>query len=156
MLGLGGAFIGELQSGGGLILLPIVGAPVIEEAFKPIGVYLALTRWPFAMANRFYVACLCGLAGIVFGLLESAIYVWLYVPDHPDWFPLFRFTVPILLHATASFTVGLGLNRGVVEWVNAGTRMPRRSRNFYIAGVLIHATYNTIAVALAIGGVFDF
>ena len=155
-LGIGGAFVSELHSVGAFILLPIIGAPVIEEAFKPIGVFLSLSRWPHALTNRLHRAVLCAGAGIVFGLIESAVYVWVYAPDAPDWVPIFRFTVPVALHAVASFTVGLGLDRGVVDWVNHGTRLPRRTLRFYIAGAVIHAVYNTTAVILAFAGVLDF
>jgi hypothetical protein len=155
ILGIGGAFIGELQAGG-FLLLPFIGAPVIEEFLKPIGVYLALTRWGYAMGSRLYRASLCAGAGIVFGLIESAVYVWIYAPEHPDWYPVFRFTVPVTLHSVASFTVGLGLDWRVPEWVSHGTPLPGRARNFYFAGVTIHAVYNTSAVVLALLGVFDF
>jgi hypothetical protein len=43
VLGIGGAFLGEVGSGG-ILLGVFIGAPVIEEAFKPIGVYLALVK----------------------------------------------------------------------------------------------------------------
>jgi hypothetical protein len=155
VLGIVGSVFGEIRSGG-FLLLPIVGAPVIEEAFKPIGVYLGLVRWPNALKNRLYVALLCAGAGIVFGLLESTMYVFVYARDHPDWYPYFRYTVPVALHAVASFTVGLGLDRGVVDWVNRGAPLPSRTRRFYIAGVTIHAIYNTTAIILALAGVLDF
>ncbi len=155
ILGIGGALIGEVRTGG-LLLLPFVGAPVIEEAFKPIGLYLSLLRWPRALESRLYRAILCAGAGTVFGLIESAVYVYVYAPGHPDWYPLFRFTIPVALHTIASFTVGLGLDWRVLEWVNRGTRLPKRTRNFYIAGVGIHAAYNTAAVIMAILGVLDF
>jgi RsiW-degrading membrane proteinase PrsW (M82 family) len=154
-MGIVGAFFGELQSGGGPLLI-FLGAPIIEEAMKPIGVYLALVRWPQALTNRLYRAALCASAGLVFGLIESAVYVWIYATDAPDWYPVFRFTVPVSLHMIASFTVGLGLDRAIVRWVNHGGRLPRKTRNFYFGGVAIHAIYNTTAVILALSGVFDF
>lgn len=154
-LGIGGAFVSEIQTGG-FVLLIFLGAPVIEEAFKPIGLYLSLLWWPRALTSRLHRAVLCGGAGVVFGLIESAVYVWIYAADAPDWFPLFRFTVPVALHAIASFTVGLGIDRRIVDWVNHGTRMPRRTVRFYAAGVVIHAVYNTTAVILALTGVLDF
>lgn len=154
-MGIAGAFFAEARSGG-FVLLIVLGAPVIEEAFKPIGVFLSMVRWPRALTNRLYVALLCAGAGTVFGLIESAIYIWVYVDDAPDWFPLFRFTVPVAMHALASFTVGLGLSRGVVDWVNHGTRLPKRARNFYFAGVGLHALYNTSAVILYVSGITDY
>jgi RsiW-degrading membrane proteinase PrsW (M82 family) len=154
-LGILGSFVGELQAGG-FLLVVFIGAPVIEEALKPIGVFLSLVRWPRAMTSRLYRALLCAGAGAVFGLIESAVYVFVYAPDHPDWYPAFRFTIPVFLHALASFVVGLGLDHRVVDWVNHGSRLPRRARNFYFAGVTMHATYNTLAVVLTFAGVFDF
>jgi RsiW-degrading membrane proteinase PrsW (M82 family) len=154
-LGIGGSFFGELQAGGALLLI-FLGAPIIEEAFKPVGLFLALVRWPQALGSRMYRALLCAGAAVVFGLIESVVYVYVYAPDHPDWYPLFRFTVPVMLHAAASFTVGLGIDRRLPEWVNHGTRLPKRTRNFYLAGVGIHAVYNTGATVLALFGVFDF
>lgn len=35
-LGIVGSFVGELQAGGFLLVI-FIGAPIIEEAFKPIG-----------------------------------------------------------------------------------------------------------------------
>lgn len=153
-MGIAGAFVSELRGGGG-ILLVVLGAPIAEEALKPVGVYLSLMRWPQALTSRLYRAVLCAGAGVVFGLIESATYVYVYAPDHPDWYPLFRFTVPVALHAIASFTVGLGVDRGLLDWVNFGSRIPRRTLRFYVAGVAIHATYNTIAVVLWLAGVLD-
>src|SRR6266540_5970070 len=45
-----GAFLQELRAGGG-IFLAFTGAPIIEEALKPAGVYLLLLRWPGAIAG---------------------------------------------------------------------------------------------------------
>ena len=153
-LGILGAIAGELQAGGGPLLI-FLGAPIIEEAMKPIGVFLALVRWPRALTNRLYRAVLCAGAGLVFGLIESTLYVLIYADDAPDWFPIFRFTVPVTLHMVASFTVGLGLNYRITEWVNRGTKLPTRTIVFYALGVGIHAVYNTIAVILSLSGVFD-
>ncbi|MEK7248144.1 MAG: PrsW family glutamic-type intramembrane protease [Chloroflexota bacterium] len=156
VLGIAGSLFGEVASIGGFFLLPFIGAPIIEEAFKPIGVYLGLARWPNALRNQLYVAILCAVSGIVFGLLESTMYVFVYAPDEADSYVAFRYTVPVALHAVASFTVGLGLSRGVVDWVTRGTPIPKQARKFYFAGVTIHAIYNTTVIALAIAGVLDF
>lgn len=156
LLGILGSLFSELGSLGGFFLIPFIGAPIIEEAFKPIGVYLGLVRWPNALRNPLYVAILCAVSGIVFGLLESTMYVFVYAPDESDSYVLFRYTIPVALHAVASFTVGLGLGRGVVEWVTRATPIPKRARRFYLAGVTIHAIYNIAVVALSIAGVLNF
>lgn len=156
LLGILGSLLSEFGSLGGFFLLPFIGAPIIEEAFKPIGVYLGLVRWPNALRNQLYVAILCAVSGIVFGLLESTMYVFVYAPGESDSYVLFRYTIPVALHAVASFTVGLGLSRGVVDWVSRATPVPKRARRFYIAGVTIHAIYNTTVIALAVAGVVDY
>ena len=64
-------------------------------------------------------------AVITFGLIESYIYVTLYVPDEGSDYVLFRFTVPILLHVTGSTMVGYGLTRTVIDWAHGAP--PSRS-----------------------------
>jgi hypothetical protein len=154
VLGIIGAVIGELQSGGWL-LLPLIGAPVIEEAMKPAGVYITLLRWPNALSSRLFTAFLAALGGLVFGLIEAIVYVTTYVSDPPEWFVTYRFTLPLALHATASFIFGLGITTGLIDWAAGRGPLPLRTRNFYIAAVVIHAIFNTTAVALWLAGVFD-
>ncbi len=155
VLGLVGAAFVEVRAGG-LLLAAFIAAPLIEEMCKPIGLYLALVRWPQALTGQLYRAVLAASAGVVFGLLESLIYVNVYAPRHPDWYVAFRFSVPVAMHAGASYIVGLGVNRRVVDWVNGRGALPKSSRNFYIAGVAVHALYNIVAVALTIAGPLDF
>jgi hypothetical protein len=99
---------------------------------------------------------LCAVSGAVFGVIESLIYVELYYPEGNDNFVLFRFTVTPLMHATASFIVGLGLSRALVDWVNGRATLPKLTRNCFIAGMALHAVYNTSAVLLGVFGVLDF
>lgn len=128
---------------------------MIEEVFKPIGVYLGQVWFPQALRNRLYVALLCALGGVVFGLIESWVYVNIYVNHPSDAYTEFRYTVPVALHAGASFIVGLGLTYAIVDWVNGRGELPKSSRNFYIGGVLLHAVYNTGIVMLTLTGVLD-
>lgn len=153
-LGIFGALIVELGSGGALLLI-FIGAPVIEEMLKPIGAYLGQVWLPQALRNRLFVACLCAVSGVIFGLIESWVYVNIYVDDPSDAYRTFRYTVPVTLHAVASFIVGLGVTRAVVDWVDGRRPLPKSTRNFYIAGVVLHSVYNTGAVVLWLTGVFD-
>jgi RsiW-degrading membrane proteinase PrsW (M82 family) len=155
-LGIIGAIIQELQSTTTYILLPFLGAPIIEEALKPSGIYLALLWWPRALTSQIFTALLCALSGVVFGVIESFVYVTLYVEDPSDEFVVFRFSVPLGLHAACSFLVGLGLNQHVIDWAAGRSKLPRASRNFFIAAVALHAAYNTIAFILSVSGVIDF
>jgi len=155
-LGIIGAIAQEIQSTTTYLLLPFIGAPIIEEALKPSGLYLSLLWWPRALGSQLFTAILCSISGLVFGLIESFVYVTLYVEDPSDGFILYRFTVTLALHAIASFVVGLGINQRILDWAAGRSKLPKSSRNFYIAGVLIHAIYNTTAVILSIAGVLDF
>ena len=153
-LGILGAFVEEVRSGG-FILLPFIGAPVIEELFKPLGVYLLLARWPRLLLGQLHTAVLSALAGLTFGVIEALVYVNVYVSDPPDWFVVYRFSLPLLLHTTASFIVGLGISPGLMAWAGSGSPFPRASRKFYIAGITLHALFNITATALALAGVLD-
>jgi RsiW-degrading membrane proteinase PrsW (M82 family) len=155
VFGIFGAFVGEMQTGG-LILLPILGAPIIEEALKPVGVYLLQVRWPRLLLGRVHTAVLGALAGLTFGILEALVYVYVYVDDPSDSFIMYRFTAPLVLHTFCSLLVGTGITRQVVSWANGENALPKSSRNLYIAAVTIHAIYNTMAVVLALTGVVDF
>lgn len=155
-LGILGAIFQEFQTTATYLLLPFLGAPIIEEALKPSGLYLTLLWWPRALNNQLFTAILCSISGLVFGVIESLVYVTVYVEDPSDGFILYRFTVTLALHAVASFVVGLGINQRILDWAAGRARLPKSSRNFYIAGVAIHAIYNTSAVILSIAGVLDF
>lgn len=155
LFGIIGAVVQEAQTGGWL-LLPFIGAPVIEEAMKPTGVYLTLIRWPAALANRFFTACLAAIGGLVFGVVEAIVYTEVYVSDPSDRFVIYRFTLPLVMHTLASFTYGLGITHGIIDWAAGRSSFPKRTRNFYIAAVLLHAAFNTIVVTLDLTNAVDF
>ncbi len=154
VLGIAGAAVQELRAGGGLALA-FIGAPIIEEALKPSGVYIALARWPSIMRGQMYTALLTALAGLTFGVIESLVYVTLYVSDPPEWFTAYRFTVNPAVHAAASFLVGLGLNRAVIDWAYGRAPLPRRSRDLYLAAVVLHGAYNAAVTILGFTGALD-
>jgi RsiW-degrading membrane proteinase PrsW (M82 family) len=153
VLGIPGAIIQELQAGG-FILLPIIGAPIIEEAAKPLGVYILLLKWPGLLKGRLHTALLAGLAGLTFGLIEAFAYVTLYAADPPAWFVTYRFTAPLALHTAASFIFGLGLTRGLLDWANGEAPLSTSTRNLFFVAVAMHAIFNTVALVLGFTGVF--
>jgi RsiW-degrading membrane proteinase PrsW (M82 family) len=153
--GILGAGFQELRAGGSILVF-FAAAPVIEELLKPSGIYIVLWRWPLALANQLYTAILTAVSGISFGLIESLIYVTVYAPDHSREYFIYRFTVTIALHATASFIAGLGLNRGLFDWAEGRGRFSVRTRNLFIVAMVLHAAYNITAVVLELTGVLDF
>ena len=153
-LGIIGAVFQELMSGG--IGAPFIAAPIIEEALKPAGIYILLIVWPRALAGRLHTATLTAISGLCFGLIESYVYVTWYFPEGDSAYVLFRFTVPVVMHTIASFLVGFGLSRQLVDWAAGRATFPKMTRNFYIAAVLLHAAYNTAVVALELTNVVEF
>lgn len=138
------------------LLIVFVGGPLIEEALKPAGVYVLLLRWPQALLGRLHTAFLTALGGFAFGVVESLIYVNLYFPDNGSDYVVFRFTVPVLMHVSSSFLVGLGLTRSLIDWAAGRAPLPAAARNYYAAGVLLHAMYNLTAVILELSGELRF
>jgi RsiW-degrading membrane proteinase PrsW (M82 family) len=153
-LGIIGAVFQELMSGG--IGAPFVAAPIIEEALKPAGIYILLIVWPRALAGRLHTATLTAISGLCFGLIESYLYVTWYYPEGDSAYVLFRFTVPVMMHMIASFLVGFGLSRQLVDWAAGRATFPKMTRNFYIAAVLLHAAYNTTVVVLDLTNTVEF
>jgi RsiW-degrading membrane proteinase PrsW (M82 family) len=154
-LGIPAAFLQELYAGGG-VFLAFTGAPIIEEALKPAGVYILLLRWPQAIANQMHTALLAALGGLAFAIIESVVYVSVYFPDDGATFVLYRFTVPLIMHTTASFLVGLGLSRAIFDWAAGRAPMPSRTRNFYFAAVALHALFNLTVTILSLTGDLQF
>ena len=152
-LGIFGAITQELQAGG----IGFLAAGVIEEALKPTGIYIVLAKWPELLRGRIYTACFSALSGLLFGIIEACTYVFVYVPDHSHAFVVYRFTVPLLLHTTGSFIFGLGIRPELMDWANGLAKFPRTSRNFFIAAMTLHATFNLVArVILSVAGVIHF
>jgi hypothetical protein len=152
VLGIIGAIFQELQAGA----FAVFAAPIIEEALKPAGIYILLVRWPQALRGQLHTAALTALSGLCFAIIEAFVYVTLYFPEGDSDFVLFRFTVPLSMHVVASFIVGLGLSRAVIDWASKGGRFPKRTRNFLLAGMALHMVYNIAAVALSVAGVLEF
>ena len=152
VLGIFGAVFQELQAGSFVFL----AAGVIEEALKPAGIWILLAKWPYTLRSRVYTATLTAISGLVFALLEAAVYIFVYFPEGGDDFVTYRLTVPLFMHTLASFVFGLGIKHEVVDWANGVAKFPRDSRNFFVAAMVIHAGYNLVAVILSVAGVVEF
>jgi RsiW-degrading membrane proteinase PrsW (M82 family) len=140
VLGIPARFLSETSAG---IMATWISAPVIEELFKPFGVYLIIAFWPSTIRNQTSIAALAGLAGLAFGLFESTLYVYVYEPSGVgENYALFRFTVPVGLHIVASTVFGLGVNREAFQSLGQGNLPARRSWFFILAAMCLHASYN--------------
>jgi hypothetical protein len=145
-----GIFQAELTAIGPLAAW--VWAPVIEEMFKPAGVYLILVRWPGTLKSRAVTALLTALAGMTFALIESTIYMKVYFPEHTQDDLVFRYTVPVLIHTLASFIFGLGLNQQLVASLRRGGPFLASNWGFFLAAIVVHSVYNITVTVLEMMG----
>jgi RsiW-degrading membrane proteinase PrsW (M82 family) len=153
LLGIAAAAFQELQHGD--LLLVFIGAPIIEEILKPIGVYYLLGRRPWLLRNRLYTACLAATAGLVFAIIESLMYVHVYFRDHSDAYTLFRFSVTPAVHMAASFVVGLGISRNLLLGLRGELPFFHGGALFYVGGIGLHALYNTVVFSLSAAGILE-
>jgi hypothetical protein len=155
LFGIPFAFLAETHLSPSLALF-FLGPPIAEEILKPLGLYVLLYRWPFVVSKQVAIATLSSISGIVFGLLESTVYVTVYFPHHSRSFFIYRFTVNVLLHGLFSFIYGLGVTRSVIDWATRGKAFPKSSLGPFITAIWLHTAYNLLAVVLALTGVLDF
>ena len=145
--GLLGAFFHEGQGGlPGIVLLPFVAAPIIEETLKPSGIYLLLAKWPQALTGRFHTAFLSGLAGLEFGALENLLYLYVYFPEHSHEAAVVRWTAGLTLHSVNSFIVGLGINQKLIAAAKGEIPLFSANKRFFLIPMAIHSAYNVLAV----------
>lgn len=112
---------------------------------KPFGVYLLVTIWPATVTRQRSIALLAGLSGLSFGLLESSLYVFVYDTDQlGSNFALFRFTVPVALHVTASTIFGISINRSNLLTLARGASPARSFWLYPAAAMTLHAIYNIV------------
>lgn len=147
LVGLLGSALQEALHGG--LLSPFLAVPVIEEALKPSGVYLLVARWPQVLSSRLYIASLTALSGLTFGIVENLIYLNVYFPEHSHALVLIRYTAGLLLHTSASFIVGLGINSKLVAAVNGDIPLFSFNKRYFIIAMAMHSAYNVAAVVLS-------
>lgn len=133
----------------GSLLVAFVGAPIIEEAVKPSGVYFLLFKWPAVLRSRVYTAFLSGLGGVAFALTEDLMYLYVYFPHHSPQLALWRYTVCVALHGTASFIAGFGINKKLVAAVRGDIRFLTFDKRYFIAAMALHSLYNILVTIFA-------
>lgn len=131
---------------------PFIAAPIIEEAIKPLGVYILLAKKSEVLKSKRYTVFLSALAGLAFGIVESTMYVLVNSknPTVKNWdlFVIWRFTICLLLHTGCSLIVGLGINQQLADSVRGDIPFLKGNRKFFIIPMLIHAGYNIVVTVL--------
>lgn len=129
------------------VLLAVVFAPVIEEVMKIAAVTWALERKPywFTSARQLLLCCISG--GAVFAALENILYLHVYIRQPTPEIIAWRWTVCVALHTGCSLIAGLGLARIWRRTMSARTRPDLGTGYRYLlTAIVIHATYNALAV----------
>jgi RsiW-degrading membrane proteinase PrsW (M82 family) len=139
-----GAFYTELLHGS--FLVAFVGAPMIEEALKPSGVYFLLAKWPRALRTQGYTALLSMLGGIAFALIENVVYLNMYYAEHSSMLVLWRYTVGVGVHALCSFVFGWGINQRLLASIRGETKFLSYGKRFFITAIVLHSLYNVTVV----------
>ncbi len=147
ILGIIGSIIQEARAD---FLAVFFAAPMIEEAMKPAGLYLLLLWRPMELQGVARRALLGAVAGLSFGLMESWVYVNLYVSAPTHQYVLFRFTVPVLVHATASAIFAMGITPRLLASVRGEVPFLSGSWSFFVVAVVLHSAYNITVTLLGI------
>lgn len=107
LLAIPGVFLSTFEGAG--MLGPFLIAPLIEELFKPAGLLILLSTRKMLVLPRTTGMLLGALSGLVFALLENALYFHVYHPAHSPAYVAYRCTVCVALHMVCSAIVGFGL-----------------------------------------------
>lgn len=147
LLGIIGAFLQEGWRGlQGDFLAPFVAGPIIEEALKPVGVYILLAKAPQLLRSRLYTASLSALGGLSFAVVENLVYLNFYFPEHTQSLVFVRFGLALPMHMLASFIAGFGINQRLADSVWGKVPLLSGNWKFFISAIVLHSVYNISAV----------
>jgi RsiW-degrading membrane proteinase PrsW (M82 family) len=131
-------FLSNREQLAAALLTVAVVPPLVEEAFKGLGVRLVLSRQT-SKASAFVLGV---VAGTSFGTVEALLYGFGGLNgSETDWWSLMLMRAgSTTAHALASGLVGLGLYQAIV------LRRPLGGFLHYGAAVLVHGSWNALAV----------
>lgn len=132
-------------------------APLVEELGKAMAPLMAIETAPYRFTSGLQPLLVCSLGGLVFALIENAVYFNVYLiepsPDLVAW----RRTVCVALHVGCSTIAGLGLRRSWLAARDAGTRADLRLASPHLVlAMVLHGAYNVSAIFLESTRTFDF
>ncbi len=147
LFGILGAFFTELFRGD--LLVAFIGAPIIEEALKPSGLYLLLAKWPRALRTPVYAAMLAALGGIAFAAIENIVYFTVYIAEPGPDIILWRWTVNVAVHAVCSFIFGFGIDWKLAAGVRGQRKLLSSGKRFFFTAMALHSAYNILVTIFA-------
>lgn len=147
LFGILGAAFNEFFHGD--LLVAFIGAPIIEEALKPSGLYFLLAKWPRALRNPLYTAMLAALGGVAFAVIENIIYFTLYIREPTSQIVIWRYTVNVAIHAICSFMFGFGIDWQLAASVRGQRKLLSSGKRFFFTAMAIHSLYNILVTIFA-------
>jgi RsiW-degrading membrane proteinase PrsW (M82 family) len=131
------------------LVLAIVVAPIVEEFTKATGVLFVRRRLTEPENGFIYGAAV----GLGFAATENTLYFLSAYLEGMDIFitlAIARTLTSTLLHASATALVGFGIARSrcMANWFG----QPKSWIPYYLAAVIIHALFNTLASLSELGG----
>ena len=149
------AIVGTLAQGifsSGLTMIVIMG-PTIEEIMK-VAIPLWIVErqpWWFRSSAQILICGLC--SGLAFAAVENVMYLNIYVPNPSPGLAQWRWSVCVLMHSGCSVIASLGVAR-VWRCITVSQSRPELSRGaaFLLAAVIVHGSYNAMAVLLEYSG----
>lgn len=140
------------------MLMLIVVGPLIEEVFKPIGTIFLLESKPRHIRSQHHIWGLCMVGALIFSLIENLLYIYWYAGGGLTMkYILFRYSVCISIHLTATFVFSLGLAKEFSRMRQNNTKFELENTLPYItAATVIHGGYNLIAYLLSQYNILKF
>ncbi|PIE89232.1 MAG: hypothetical protein CR997_12335 [Acidobacteria bacterium] len=145
---------GNPTSVAGLMTLVLI-APIVEEIAKIGAPLVLLETKPYLISNRFQLIAAAMAGGLLFAVIENLLYLFVYIPNPTPEIAIWRWTVCTFMHVGTSTVASLGLVRA---WRDGETylKKPQLNKGFplFIAAMVIHGSYNALAILLEYKGVF--
>ena len=144
-------------TGAATLLMVTVVVPVTEEVMKVSAALWVVEKRPFWFKSIGQILLCTLVSGILFGVIENLLYLYVYIPDAAPSLARWRWTVCVGLHMNCSFVAGVGVAR---IWYNAireqhrpllGLGMPW----FFIA-IAGHGLYNLTVTLAEMSGWLQF
>lgn len=147
-----GVFLSGSPGPGGL-LYAVAVAPVLEELFKQSGMLYLLEKAPYRISGAWQFVLAATVSGFTFSAIENVLYLFVYA-SHPAQgsvagLAAFRWAVCTPLHVGCALVGSLGLIRVWRKRYRDGQPTDLSiGAPFWVAAMVIHGTYNLLAVFL--------
>jgi len=144
------ALLDASNAGGGLLMLMVVLAPVVEETMKIAAAAWVVEVRPYLFRRVEQLQVATVGSALVFAAIENVLYLNVYNPNPTLLYTIWRWTVCVALHMGCTLLATRGL---AAVWRRCTTelRPPRLTQGirWLVIAIIVHASYNAAAAAWA-------